>query len=257
MGVGWGLWGRPPSPLFLPSLPHTNFTLLASFRSLTIVWRRAPWATRRSFGSGISPTLHRRSCGHGYGVGGAPFDQVALRMRLCGHTGVLGLGRYPLVHAWGVSLDALWARTWLAAPGPPWKWGGGNSSSSPSSPCCPVWCVCTMGQPCLVVLVEVSRPPRPNQFGDVPERMPLAHICRRPPPERVCGPPSIMLSHANATLQNQSTERPGDAPAANFFPVTGAEPVTEAEPVTGAERCRRRLPAHSAPRQEQHQSPKI
>ena len=27
-----------------------------------------------------------------------------------------------------------WARTWLAAPGPPWKWGGGSVASAGPAP---------------------------------------------------------------------------------------------------------------------------
>ena len=65
-----------------------------------------------------------------------------------GHTGVLGSGRLPqhsrpTVQARGVraplcypstSAICTWARTWLAAPGPPWKWGGGSVASAGPAP---------------------------------------------------------------------------------------------------------------------------
>ena len=63
------------------------------------------------------------------------FYQVS-RLSLFGHIGVLGSGRSPLVQAFGTGqgcvpvlpLDRcdMHSRTWLAAPGPPWKWGGGS-----------------------------------------------------------------------------------------------------------------------------------
>ena len=77
-----------------------------------------------------------------------------------GHTGVLGSGRLPhhcrpTVQARGVraslcypstSAICTWARTWLAAPGPPWKWGGG----SVAAPCVCV-CVCVCAYVCVCV----------------------------------------------------------------------------------------------------------
>ena len=32
------------------------------------------------------------------------------------------------------SVICTWARTWLAAPGPPWKWGGGSMASAGPAP---------------------------------------------------------------------------------------------------------------------------
>ena len=42
--------------------------------------------------------------------------------------------------------------------------------------------VCVLGLPQLVVLAAARRPPRPTHLAISPERMPLTHGCRRPPP---------------------------------------------------------------------------
>ena len=86
-----------------------------------------------------------------------------------------------------------WARTWLAAPGPPWKWGGGSVASAGPAPrheldepviaMLPPCVVCVLGLPQLVVLVAARRPPRPTHLAISPERMPLTHGCHRPPPD--------------------------------------------------------------------------
>ena len=43
--------------------------------------------------------------------------------------------------------------------------------------------VCVLGLPQLVVLAAARRPPRPTHLAISPERMPLTHGCRRPPPD--------------------------------------------------------------------------
>ena len=117
-------------------------------------------------------------------------------------TGVLGLGRSPLVQAllgWGYLIVcpqpvryALWARTWLAAPGSPWKWDvssvasagqlHGISSKSPSLPCCPVCCVCDgatmVGSTCSskVASMAYNWAISPTQFGDSHRPPPGMHI---------------------------------------------------------------------------------
>ena len=86
-----------------------------------------------------------------------------------------------------------WARTWLAAPGPPWKWGGGSVASAGPAPrhefdepviaMLPRVLYVYLGLPQLVVLAAARRPPRPTHLAISPERMPLTHGCRRPPPD--------------------------------------------------------------------------
>ena len=45
-----------------------------------------------------------------------------------------------------------WARTWLAAPGPPWKWGGGSvASAGPAPRHCVCVCVRARARVCVCV----------------------------------------------------------------------------------------------------------
>ena len=102
----------------------------------------------------------------GGGGGGRHFYQVS-RWSLHGHTGVLGSGHSPLVQAHGAgqgcfpvlpldrcdmhfrpdpgALPQDHPGSGVVAPWPPPGQLHGNSSTSPSSPCRPVCCVCFWG----------------------------------------------------------------------------------------------------------------
>ena len=130
------------------------------------------------------------------------FYQVS-RISPCGHSGALGSGHShrsrPTVRAQGASLcypstsvictlDQNLARcprtTLEVRVVAPWLPPGrlhGNSSTSPSWPCCPVCGVCD-GAITAGGARGSEAASMPTHSATFPERMPLTHGCRRPPP---------------------------------------------------------------------------
>ena len=138
----------------------------------------------------------------GGGGGCCHFYQVS-RISPYGHSGVLGSGHShrsrPTVRAQGASLrypstsvictlDQILARcprtTLEVRVVAPWLPPGqlhGNSSTSPSWPCCPVCCVCD-GAITAGGARGSEAASMPTQSATFSERVPLTHGFRRPPP---------------------------------------------------------------------------
>ena len=141
-------------------------------------------------------------CGGG-GGGDCHFYQVS-RISPYGHSGVLGSGHShrsrPTVRAQGASLcypsttvictlDQNLARCPRTTPEvrvvAPWLPPGqlhGNSSTSPSWPCCPVCCVCD-GAITAGGARGSEAASMPTHSATFSERVPLTHGYRRPPPD--------------------------------------------------------------------------